>query len=152
MQVGAKSSCKVPDALFNLAPLRMHTACSSACAQVWADKLATAEDTEALCDVIRELYQQEDIPYGKFLALLRPILNYQASMQWPLYSWRSIAVRSLPRNALLTVARGIQLLWAPSGCACHVPYIFCPAKQDLGKLVSSQACQTHYAALQALGQ
>ncbi len=32
--------------------------------QTWADKLAAAEDTESLCDIIRELYQQEDIPYG----------------------------------------------------------------------------------------
>jgi hypothetical protein len=32
--------------------------------QVWADKLATAEDSDDLFAIIRDLYQQEDIPYG----------------------------------------------------------------------------------------
>jgi len=39
--------------------------------QAWADKLAAAEDTEGLCDIIRELYQQEDIPYGGLIFCYR---------------------------------------------------------------------------------
>ena len=35
--------------------------------QAWADKLADAEDAEALCAIIRDLYQKEDIPYGELL-------------------------------------------------------------------------------------
>ena len=37
--------------------------------QVWADKLAAADDTDDLCAIIRDLYQQEDIPYGGFPAM-----------------------------------------------------------------------------------
>lgn len=45
---------------------------SNTCVQVWADRLAAAENDDDLCDVIRELYQQEDIPYG---TLIHPTLR-----------------------------------------------------------------------------
>ncbi len=54
----------------NLAQFLLQYQRADVSAQVWADKLAVAEDTDALCDVIRELYQQEDIPYGSLPALL----------------------------------------------------------------------------------
>ncbi|CAK0783544.1 hypothetical protein CVIRNUC_006743 [Coccomyxa viridis] len=38
--------------------------------EAWADKLADAEDAEALCAIIRDLYQKEDIPYGSGVVML----------------------------------------------------------------------------------
>lgn len=40
-------------------------------AQVWADKLAAADDADGTCAVIQELFQAEDIPYG--VATLIPL-------------------------------------------------------------------------------